>query len=201
MKIEWLGQAIMQFKLSDTLIDYVNKKMDNQIDEKKEISAVPYLSGKIKKEYDVLNFFNEQESFNEIFENIKIYAKNFTVDFDFNLKKIILHSAWINDQKEGEYQIVHKHSGNLLIGLSCIIFLKVPDFGEEYTHEKNPMNGRTTLISNSGGLFNKSNITLDPKVGDMYIFPYDIQHVVYPFRGNGLRRSMSLNIDLHYSKN
>jgi len=197
----YLGQPVLEFKLDKNLIDKINEKMDQEILQNKYINAVPFLSGKIKKEYKINHFFNNQEIAKGIFQNIVKYTEMYNFDRAFYLKEIILDSAWINDQKEGEYQIIHKHSGQLSIGLSTIIFLKVPDFGEEYTHEEQPMNGRTSLVSNGGGLFNNSNITINPNVGDMYVFPYDVQHVVYPFKGNGTRRSMSLNIDLYYTKN
>ena len=200
MKEYYLGQPVLEFQLNQNLINDINEKMDKEIEEKKAINAVPTLSGKIKKEYKVNHFFNNVELYKDIFQNIVKYPQLFNFDSAFTLKDVILDNAWINDQSEGEYQVIHRHSGQLSIGLSCIIFLKVPDFGEEYTHEEQPMNGRTSLVSNSGGLFNNSNITINPKVGSMFVFPYDIQHVVYPFRGKGIRRSMSLNIDLHYKK-
>ena len=200
MKEYYLGQPVLEFQLNQNLINDINEKMDKEIEEKKAINAVPILSGKIKKEYKINHFFNNVELYKDIFQNIVKYPQLFNFDSAFNLKDVILDNAWINDQSEGEYQVIHRHSGQLSIGLSCIIFLKVPDFGEEYTHEEQPMNGRTSLVSNSGGLFNNSNLTIHPKVGSMFVFPYDIQHVVYPFRGKGIRRSMSLNIDLNYKK-
>jgi len=196
----YFGQPFLQFKLNKNLINKINKKMDEEILKNNYTNAVPFLSGKIKKEYRINHFFNEQEIAKDIFKNIVKYTEMYNFDTAFKLVEVILDSAWINDQKEGEYQIVHKHSGRLSIGLSAIIFLKIPNFGKEYTHEEQPMNGRTTLISNSGGLFNKSSYTINPSVGDMYVFPYDVQHVVYPFKGNGTRRSMSLNVDLYYKK-
>ena len=196
----YFGQPFLQFKLNKNLINKINKKMDEEILKNNYTNAVPFLSGKIKKEYRINHFFNEQEIAKDIFKNIVKYTEMYNFDTAFKLVEVILDSAWINDQKEGEYQIVHKHSGRLSIGLSVIIFLKIPNFGKEYTHEEQPMNGRTTLISNSGGLFNKSSYTINPSVGDMYVFPYDVQHVVYPFKGNGTRRSMSLNVDLYYKK-
>ena len=39
-----------------------------------------------------------------------------------------------------------------------------------------------------------------PKVGDFYIFPYDVEHCVYPFKGEGNRRSMSINFDVNLVK-
>ena len=41
-----------------------------------------------------------------------------------------------------------------------------------------------------------SNYSVCPKVGDMYIFPSFLTHAVYPFYGEGERRSFSANMSL-----
>jgi len=35
--------------------------------------------------------------------------------------------------------------------------------------------------------------------GDFILFPYDIRHLVYPFRGKGKRRTLSMNVDIKYN--
>ena len=71
------------------------------------------------------------------------------------------------------------------------------DFGEEINNTSEPHNGRTMLIGNCQGQFIRKNIMIQPNVGDFYIFPYDVEHLVYPFSGDGLRRTMSLNYDVN----
>ena len=34
-----------------------------------------------------------------------------------------------------------------------------------------------------------------PEVGQIFMFPSWLQHTVYPFRGKGIRRSLSFNVD------
>ena len=123
------------------------------------------------------------------------YAKDEAFKWD-----VRFHSGWGNDQREGEYQIVHKHSGKSIIGYSTILFLKVPDFGPEFTETALPTNGRTVLLGKDGGSLSYKNWIINPKVGDFYVFPYDMEHIVYPFRGSGVRRSISMNFDLIYEK-
>ena len=36
------------------------------------------------------------------------------------------------------------------------------------------------------------------KIGDFYVFPYDMRHCVYPFNGPGMRRTLAANMDVHY---
>ena len=62
------------------------------------------------------------------------------------------------------------------------------------------MNGRTELIGSSDGMFAINSYVIQPKVGDFYVFPYDLRHVVYPFVGSGIRRTMSINFDLIFEK-
>ena len=35
---------------------------------------------------------------------------------------------------------------------------------------------------------------------DFYIFPYDMRHCVYPFNGQGLRRTLAANCDVKYDE-
>ena len=37
---------------------------------------------------------------------------------------------------------------------------------------------------------------MHPNVGDLYIFPHELPHCVYPFKGEGVRRSLSFNVEL-----
>ena len=110
-----------------------------------------------------------------------------------------MNSAWINDQYEHEYQGVHTHSGKEDLGFSSILYLKVPDFGKEITDTGDALNGKTELIGNCGGIWNYPT-HLIKKVGDFYIFSYDMQHLVYVFNGNGMRRSLVINFDITRNK-
>ena len=102
-------------------------------------------------------------------------------DFSYDIEEVDLNSAWINDQYKNEYQGVHTHSGREDLGFSSILYLKVPDFGKEITDTGHACNGKTELIGNCGGTWSNPTHLITPKVGDFYIFPYDMQHLVYPF--------------------
>jgi len=196
----YFGQRAFKFEVSSELINNINNFVDKQIKEKSTIDGQPYLSAKIQNEYMITSFMNEIDTQKEIIKVVEESYKITWVDKAFKMKGLFMNSAWVNDQKQGEYQILHHHSGELQKGFSCIIFLKVPNFGKEYTHEDEPHNGRTHLIGNCGGQFNRNEYLIHPKVGDMYVFPYDMQHLVYPFRGKGIRRTMSMNFDYHVEK-
>jgi len=196
---EVLGQKIFKTKVSNELVDAINQKMDLEIQNQQAVSAVPILSGKIKGEYRT-PWLHEVDKDSEIIDIVNQCLENSWKDNAFDKVEFYSDNSWINDQHENEYQTVHQHSGYSINGVSTILFLRVPDFGEEYTHTDTPMNGRTTFIGNIGGQFTNNSLTITPVVGDLYLFPYDMRHTVYPFKGNGIRRSLSANFDVYFSK-
>ena len=199
MKFIHLGQHICKDIISDDLVYRLNKKIDDMFAKNEQIDYGNQLSGKIKTEYDVADILNEVDSIQQILNLIQQAHATYLHDNAFKWS-VKFYAGWGNDQKEGEYQITHKHSGASPLGYSLILFLKVPDFGPEYQHSTQPTNGRTVIFGNGGGQLSTTHTTIEPKVGDIYIFPYDMEHMVYPFRGDGIRRSISCNFDLIGSK-
>lgn len=196
IKTLYFGQQVQLFTVSKGLVDRLNKKMDEQITDKSFEDARESLSAKITSEYRVRDWLAEADKDRELVEAVSTTYNQSLYEPSFKLDAFHINDAWINDQREGEYQVMHRHSGLVEIGFTSVLFLKVPDFGEEYTNTAMPHNGRLTLAGNCGGQFSIKHHLIDPKVGDFYVFPYDLEHLVYPFRGPGVRRSMSVNFDM-----
>lgn len=194
-----LGQTIFKFELSNKLISAINNKVDEDLKSGLAIDASDSLSAKIVREYHVLHYLPDIDVDGELNMCINAVVDEIPYDTKFKISEINVIAAWVNDQRKHEYQVVHIHSGNIQTGFSSILFLRtLDDYGKELQHPSNPCNGRTELISNGGGMFSVPSVRLTPKVGDYYIFPYDMQHMVYPFSSEGTRRSMSINFDVHF---
>ena len=191
------GQVAYKFEVSQGLVDRINAKCET-LDDK--TNAQDYLVGKIKNEYHFLEFIEELDTGLEIKNSMTYALNNSPHDECYEIEEIDINSAWINDQYEHEYQGVHTHSGKEDLGFSSILYLKVPDFGKEITDTGEDLNGKTELIGNCGGIWSCATHLITPKVGDFYIFPYDMQHVVYPFTGDGMRRSIVFNFDITRNK-
>lgn len=190
------GQQVQLFTLSKGLVDRINDKMDKEIKNKTFVDAKDSLSAKITSEYRIREWLQEVDIDRELASAVSTTYNNANFEPSFQLEAFHINDAWVNDQREGEYQVMHRHSGETEIGFTSVLFLQVPDFGEEYTNTALPHNGRLTLSGNCGGLFSIKHHLVDPVVGDFYVFPYDLEHLVYPFRGPGVRRSMSVNFDM-----
>jgi hypothetical protein len=112
-----------------------------------------------------------------------------------------INSVWVNEMKANEYNPVHIHQGKLYTGLSSVMCLKLPkETGVEYSAKEKPMNGRLQIIGAANGQFSKTDYSPNMKIGDFYVFPYDMRHCVYPFNGTKeKRRTLVCNVDVDYN--
>ena len=111
-----------------------------------------------------------------------------------------INSIWVNEMKAHEYNPIHINKGKLFTGLSSVMIMKLPtNTGIEYSAPEKPMNGRLQIIGASAGQFAKTDYSPNSKIGDFYVFPYDMRHCVYPFNGtNETRRSLAANCDVKF---
>jgi hypothetical protein len=184
-----LGQKILHFDVPEGLIEEINVLYESCSSYLKSYNG--NLAGKIIKEHRVDE---------ELPESIKRYFEDRFNDYLMEVKVMrFAHpsSAWINEMVEHEYNPFHHHTGKTEIGLSSVLCLKKPSgYGMEIAREDDPANGRLELVGNGGGMFGYNQHKVDLQVGDLYVFPYDIKHGVYPFTGNGVRRTLSYNCDM-----
>ena len=190
-----LGEIVAKFEMPKEFIDDINN-----VFEEKEITTVdwsPQLAGKIKKEKLVNHLLSDniKATFQMCFEE---YMKRLGSVLN-QTHQLALNSAWINDMYAGEYNPCHFHaSKNSLVGLSSVLFLKVPDtYGEEIVNHSNPANGHLEFVGGAQHSLSMSQIRLSPKVGDFFVFPYTLVHAVYPFKDTDqVRRTLSYNCDI-----
>ena len=184
-----LGQKILHFEVSEGLVEEINGVYEEKFSALESYNS--NLAGKIKKEHKVDGALPE---------SIKRYFEDRFNDYLMEVKVMrFAHpsSAWINEMIEHEYNPMHHHIGKTEIGLTSVLCLKKPDdYGIELAREDDPANGRLELVGNGGGMFGYNQHKVDLEVGDLCIFPYDIKHGVYPFTGNGIRRTLSYNCDM-----
>jgi len=111
-----------------------------------------------------------------------------------------INSIWVNEMKAHEYNPIHIHQGKIFTGLSSVMIMKLPtNTGIEYSAPDKPMNGRLQIIGAAAGQFAKTDYSPNSKIGDFYVFPYDMRHCVYPFNGTKeKRRTLVCNVDVEH---
>ena len=115
----------------------------------------------------------------------------------------IVHT-WVVSQKENDYLPVHAHSemvnGYQNSKISAVMYLKVPEQMKRKPDEASIKFGKDGQIAFTGmgdaaPFMPTSLYNIQPEVGWFYIYPSTLNHQVYPFVGNGERRSLAFNAD------
>jgi len=210
---------LMEAELPAFMISDLNHYLDNLVEKEGRISHAPTLVGQIQggqqltmdhrddrvKKFSHLmcqlghkyiHYFKERTGTN------KLYPEAMSVSVD---------AMWSVHSYEGDYNPLHDHGCKTLTGVAATTWTKVP---EQITKQPDPNEAGYTLFDSSGCsdgyiMFNYGNtssmdasrlrpphsLTLQPKVGRVYFFPVWLQHTVFPFRGEGERRTVALNMN------
>ena len=102
-------------------------------------------------------------------------------------KQLMVNTSWIVNQYAGDFNPPHMHYGHL----SVAGWLSVPD--SITNNEERKEAGWFEFHHGSPQFLLDTKYPIKPRVGAFVMFPSWLQHTVYPFRGDGLRRSMSFN--------
>jgi len=201
----FLGQSVIKYQVPLEIFVGLNELYETQ---KKNLpNANKQLAGKIPDEFSL--FYegptnNKMHTHNYVSEDVLTWFYSvFKHYLDYNQTrdyKMNINSIWVNDMKAGDYNPIHVHQGKIFTGLSSVMILKLPkDFGPEVARPDQPMNGQLQILGNIAGQFVRSDYSPKMKIGDFYVFPYDVRHVVYPFSNKKeKRRTLVCNCDVEY---
>ena len=201
-----LGQSIMRYEVPLDIFTTINSIYETKFLQLP--AANKALAGKIKNEHTIFHDGNDKlqkkNSFipQNVFEWFISIFKHYLIYNNYQNSNLHLNSIWINEMKDNEYNPIHRHYGSLETGLSSVMILKLPThFGNEYSAEHLPMNGKLQIIGSTSGQFAKMEYTPPMFLRDFYVFPYDMRHCVYPFNDtNQVRRTLAANCDVMLEK-
>ena len=182
----WVAKINIPEDLVNKLNDYVDKIVADEEKSKKQ-DAGGRLVGNVTQEFQVDFDFAEKSGWSKLLQSAS--AKLIEATLKKNITKFQITDTWIVRQFENEYNPIHFHSSHL----SGAGFLKVPDFGSTKQEGKKNHNGQLKLVHGNKQFLSSCMMPIHPKVGDFYIFPHYLMHLVYPFIGKEERRSISFN--------
>ena len=120
------------------------------------------------------------------------------------------YQCWTNHAYAGDYNPPHDHGVQTTAGLSGVLWLEVPECIEKLDEENVSLNnasgGADGFLHLAWGTNNRKDIlrlhpnteaAVKPKVGTMLVFPNWLKHSVFPFFGEGERRSMAMNWNIY----
>ena len=189
------GPTIGKSKLSKKIISILNTHVDkHQLTNKNDYSSK--LASQIKNEIKIPKTIVNKNLSKELIKNIKIYLDKSNVK---KIKEIKIINLWVVRQLKNEYNPIHYHEGQL----SGVGYLKIPkDMNQNklVKNKKIKTNGTIDFINGQKNFLSKSIYNLNPKLGDLLIFPNYLMHTAYPFNVDGERRSFSFNAKILFKK-
>ena len=194
---------ILKSTVPTHILDPMNQYLDQLLEGAKSISHADKLVGRIKGGKQLT--ISPQEKRVKLFINtiqemsLSYYQHFHKINGTSNpLGKIVdVQDIWSVHCYAGDYNPLHNHLCNTLQGLSGILYTKVPPTIQENTTLDGCLEfvfGRTPATGSLTFMFSQSSIRR-PAVGDIYLFPNWLEHMVYPFDGEGERRSVAFNVN------
>lgn len=156
------------------------------------------LAGHLSEEYKLEN----KKDFNKWFEKYLTSYVNGYQNWKGDLNKLsqtnlILDDIWINYMKNKDFNPPHTHKADL----SFVVYPSIPDKiieeNKNFLGTRNPGGGPGSISFSYALNMNKHYVsTVDhlPQTGDLFIFPADLTHWVYPFKSEVERVSVSGNL-------
>ena len=226
-----LAVNIMRAEIPLNVIDELNEHIDEVIIPA-GLDLSPKLVGQISRdEHSGQWLFPHNdgsvgEQFAEIINNLsKEYIKQTLgkLEFEDTYKEVKtdIETMWSVHSYAGDYNPLHDHGTRSFMGLSCILFLKVPPQIEAINLPSEEMiaagvtpgfqglngasgavDGFTYLCWGANGMRDVNMLRpiqeeyVKPEVGTMIIFPAWLRHAVMPFSGEGERRTFSANVNV-----
>jgi len=223
-----LAVNIMRAEIPLNIVDELNQHIDDVI-----VPAGQDLSGGLvgqinQNEKSAQWLFPHNYGVGEQFADVlnqlaKTYIKQTLADTGDDDKEIKtdIQTMWTVHSYAGDYNPLHDHGTRSFMGLSCILFLKVPPQIEAINLPSEEMiaagvtpgfqglngasgavDGFTYLCWGVNGMRDVNMLRpiteeyVKPEVGTMIIFPAWLRHAVMPFAGEGERRTFSANINV-----
>ena len=187
------GPTLGKSKLSKKIIKVINNHVDKTtLSKKNDYSSK--LASQIKNEIKFTNSFINKNLSKELIINIKNYLEQSDVK---NIKEIKIINLWAVRQFKNEYNPIHYHNGQL----SGVGYLKIPknmNQNKMVNNKKIKTNGTIDFINGQRNFLSKSIYNLNPKLGDLILFPNYLMHTAYPFNIDGERRSFSFNVKIKF---
>ncbi len=208
---------VLETKMPQKMIDDVNDYMDKYRNDKHKESLAHTLVGQIHKGEQLLLDHNDKRllEYNHFIcnlgaEYINYFARSGNkVNCD---KRVEINETWSVHSYDGDYNPIHDHGTQTIMGISTTAWTKVPPQIGAKANANTPtyslynesghsdgciafQYGRVSVIDGER-LTPAQSFVMTPEVGKLLIFPSWLQHMVYPFQGDGERRTVAANLNV-----
>ena len=211
---------LLRLKLDDDIVTELNEYLDELQKNKNKKSHAHTLVGQInqhnKSQQLLMDHNNDRcTNFREVCLAV---AKQYLLRYNESSGNKVkgdrlpeMDEMWSVHSYEGDYNPLHSHGTKSLMGVSITTWTKVP----KQIEEKGQLQPGQDLFNASGahdGYLNfnygisdirdseslkfSAYTPIKPEIGVLYVFPSCMQHSVYPFFGEGERRTVAANVNM-----
>ena len=206
---------VLEAQMPKDMVNSVNDYMDEYKHDKNKQSLANTLVGQIDKGEQLLLDHNDKRmvEYNNFICSLGAeYINHFASSGNSvkGPKQVQIDETWSVHSYDGDYNPIHDHGTKTLMGISTTAWTKVP-----------PQIGNVNAQSPTYSLYNESghsdgciafqygqvsvidserlkpaqSFVMTPEVGKLLVFPSWLQHMVYPFKGEGERRTIASNLN------
>ena len=209
---------MLEAQLSESMVGTLNDYLDKLMVDQERKSHAGTLVGQIAhgQQLTMDHHCEELKDFNWTIQGLAMdYAKQFCAQSGNPLKgkrEVLTDELWSVHSYAGDYNPIHDHGTKTLMGVSCTTWTKVPQQildqptagSPEYSLYNASGNADGCLAFNYGRnslldterLAPPQSFVIKPEVGKLLMFPSWLQHMVYPFEGEGERRTVAANLNV-----
>ena len=207
---------VLETTMPQEMIDDVNEYMDEYRESKHKESLAKTLVGQIHKGEQLLLDHNDKRllEYNRFICDLGAEYINYFARTGNPLKcgkRVEIDETWSVHSYDGDYNPIHDHGTKTIMGISTTAWTKVPpQIGAKATantptyslyNESGHSDGCISFqygqvsVIDSDRLKPAQSFVMTPEVGKLLIFPSWLQHMVYPFKGKGERRTIASNLN------
>ena len=208
---------VMETEMPISMVNDLNEYLDEYKEAQDKKSLADTLVGQISQGEQLLmdNADPRLEEYNDFVCNLGAdYINYFSQNTGTRLKApkaVAIDETWSVHSYEGDCNPIHDHGTKTIMGISTTGWTKVPQQILNQPTAGSPQYslyqasgdcdgyiafqyGRNELM-NTERLRPPQSFVMKPEVGKLLLFPSWLQHMVYPFRGEGERRTVASNLN------
>jgi len=207
---------LLEAKMPDAMVSGLNAYLDELMEQEDRTSHAGTLVGQIGHGQQLTMDHNDPKlaDYCQMSGILATeYLKNFgSTGNNIGERQIGIDELWSVHSYERDYNPIHDHGTKTIMGISCTSWTKVPQQILDQPTAGSPEYSLYDASGDSDGCLAFSygiNSLLDverlrppqsfvikPEVGKFLMFPSWLQHMVYPFEGEGERRTVAANLNV-----
>ena len=212
---------LLEAQMPDEMVSGLNHYLDDLLEQEDRHSHAGTLVGQIGhgEQLTMDHHDSRLEDFVRMSGTLAVeYLKGFaSTGNPINHRHVEVDELWSVHSYAGDYNPIHDHGTKTIMGLSCTSWTKVPQQILDQPTAGSPEYNLYNASGDADGclafqyglnsvidverLRPPQSFVIKPEIGKFLMFPSWLQHMVYPFEGEGERRTVAANFNVWSTDN